>query len=131
MNNNLLKNIVAILAGSVLAAALFWAGALISLIVLAQGVKRDSEPGSMISSANTNYLILCITAFVASFLGGLITTRMAADKNYRPALITGLLLVIMLVAINNFMISKESLLFYAAIFLPALLGARAVLRKKY
>ena len=79
--NRIMRNIIAEIVGFLLGAAIFWAGALISLIALAQGVSRDHDSNSMMNSSTNSYLVLCLVAIIASFLGGLVTTLMAEDKN--------------------------------------------------
>ncbi|HND95658.1 MAG TPA: hypothetical protein PLH49_07850, partial [Chitinophagaceae bacterium] len=64
------------------------------------------------------------------FLGGLVTTLMAEDKNYKPAMITGILLLIMVLAFNNYVVNANSAILYACMGLPALLGAYLILRRK-
>ncbi len=128
--NRIMRNIIAEIVGFLLGAAIFWAGALISLIALAQGVSRDHDSNSMMNSSTNSYLVLCLVAIIASFLGGLVTTLMAEDKNYKPAIITGILLVFMVLVINNYLVSVNSTILYACIGLPALLGAYMILRRK-
>jgi len=128
--NRVMRNIIAEIAGFLIGAAIFWAGALISLIALAQGVSRDHDSNSMVNSSTNSYLVLCLVAIIASFLGGLVTTLMAEDKNYKPATITGILLMLMVLSFNNYMISTNSSILYVCIGLPALLGAYMILRRK-
>lgn len=128
-NNRLSKNLIAIFAGTFLGVALFWVGAFFSLIILAQRVNRDEELNDVMKSGNTYFVALCIISFIASFLGGLITTKLAADKTNKPALITGLLLTLMILAINNFWVSMETSILYACMLFPALLGAYIILKK--
>lgn len=128
--NRIMRNIIAEIAGFLFGAAIFWAGALISLIALAQGVSRDHDSNSMMNSSTNSYLVLCLVAIIASFLGGLVTTLMAEDKNYKPAMITGILLLIMVLAFNNYVVNANSAILYACMGLPALLGAYLILRRK-
>ena len=128
--NRIMRNIIAEIAGFLIGAAIFWAGALISLIALAQGVSRDHDSNSMMNSSTNSYLVLCLVAIIASFLGGLVTTLMAEDKNYKPAMITGILLLIMVLAFNNYVVNANSAILYACMGLPALLGAYLILRRK-
>lgn len=126
----ILKNFGAILAGTLTAAAIFWIGLFVTLLMTVGKLNRDSSGNALSASRDLGFIIICSFTVAAGFCAGLVTAKLSAGKKYYSSLVSALLLLLMLFYISDFGTDSGSLTIYACAVIPVMAGAYFVLRKR-
>ena len=125
-NNQTTRNILSVIAGVLIASALFMLGGLILLLFIASKVKGHGEESDLGNITLTSIIILSICCFI----GGFVTGRISYKSNLIYGAITGSILIVLFALMSNLILDKESVISYLIIISVTLTGTFFAVKMK-
>jgi hypothetical protein len=125
-NSQTIRNILSVIAGVLIASAIFLLGGLILLLFIASKVKGHGEESDLGNITLTSIIILSICCF----FGGFVTGRISSKSDLSYGAITGLVLIVLFAFMSNLIFDKESVISYIIIISVTLTGAFFAVRMK-
>lgn len=125
-----LRNVLSVIAGVLIAAALFSLAVLVLLLSIASKVKGHGDETNLDGIANVFDAVSIIVIFICCFIGGYLTGRISTTKDMIHGTITGVVLTVLLAYSTNFDTSTEAIVDYLVILPFTLIGTMVAIRQK-
>ena len=126
----MLRNIMSVVIGVIIAAALFSLAALIMLLTIASKVKGHGEESDLDGISKVFDVVSFLVIFTCFFIGGYITGRISTKKDMIHGAITGIVLIVLLAYASDFDKSTEAIIYYVVILPFTLIGTLMAVRVK-
>ncbi|HQW44179.1 MAG: TIGR04086 family membrane protein [Chitinophagaceae bacterium] len=126
----MLRNIMSVVIGVIIAAALFSLAALIMLLTIASKVKGHGEESDLDGISKVFDVVSFLVIFTCCFIGGYITGRISTKKDMIHGAITGIVLIVLLAYASDFDKSTEAIIYYVVILPFTLIGTLMAVRVK-
>ena len=126
-NKETTRNILSVVIGVLTSVVLFLIGGLILLLLIASKAKGHGEESDLGNITLAGVILL----FVCCFAGGFITGKISTKSDWIHGIIAGIVLIILFLAMSEFVVDKESLISTFAIIPFTLAGTYiAILQKR-
>lgn len=129
-DKQIIRNILSVVTGVLIAAALFSLAVLVMLLTIASKVKGHGEETDLDSIAKVFDAVSFIVIFICCFIGGYITGRISTTKDMIHGTITGIVLAVLLAYSTDFDTSTEAIVYYLVILPFTLIGTLVAIRQK-